>query len=269
MDLYYKKHNIKSKIISRSSNYNGIEIITFELEYPRYIHSEVMTHRVFSRNAQSSRAIPVEKMIERVENSTWFPIFMKNQKGMAASVPLEGEELVRAKMRWSVAKQDAIHNAYKLLEIGIHKQIVNRVLEPFSTITTLITSTEWSNFFNLRLAKDAQQEIGCLAKSMAMDMEVTRVTPLLHGDWHLPYISCLEMDMYDLTDLKKLSAARCARVSYLNHSGIFDPAKDIELHDQLVASAHLSPFEHQATPMASDKFYRNFKGWKAYRTEID
>lgn len=270
MESLKSKHGISSKIIARSKSVSSnIELITYELEYPKYIHGEVMTHRVFSRNAQSSRAIPVETMINRVQESTWYPVFMKNQKGMSASIPLEGEELERAKVRWDTAKRDAIHSAYRLLELNIHKQVINRLLEPFSTINVIVTSTEWNNFFKLRLAPNAMQEIQLLARSMDRNLGEVLAKELCPGQWHLPYITSEEEIKYSLSERKKISSARCARVSYLNHDKAQDYFADMKLHDGLLADEHMSPFEHQAMALDTSQFFANFRGWKQYRWDLE
>ena len=258
---------IDVKIIE-DSIHGDDRLTTFELEYPRYIHPEIMSHRIFSRNAQSSRAIPVDKLIERVEKSNWFPVFMKNKAGMAASEPLEGTDLVYAKNQWLLAKEDAITRSKYLSLVGVHKQIVNRLLEPFSTIKVILSSTDFSNFFNLRIHPGAQQEIQILASKMKEALDSNLIANLDIGQWHLPYIRAEERDLpVDL--LVKVSTARCARVSYLNHDGFRDIDKDLSLHDTLVKEGHMSPTEHVATPGVSNRYYGNFKGWIQYRKHLE
>lgn len=258
---------ISAKIIE-DSIHDKCRLTTLELEYPRYIHSEMNTHRTFSRNAQSSRAIPVDICIKRIEESSWYPYFMKNKPGMAASEPLEGEELRVAMGLWDQAKREAIRKAKQLKDLGIHKQTVNRLLEPFSTIKVILSSTDFSNFFNLRIHPGAQQEIQVLAESMRDAMAASTPTNLDIGNWHLPYIRTEERDLP--TDLLvKVSTARCARVSYLSHDGFRDIDKDLSLHDTLVKEGHMSPTEHVATPAVSDRNYGNFKGWIQYRKHIE
>lgn len=258
---------IQTKIIA-DSIYNGIRLTTFELEYPRYIHAEVMTHRVFSRNAQSSRAIPVSKSIEILQRSDWYPVFMKNKKGMSAEEAIDPSEIDLARRHWKEAKDNAILSAIKLNELGVHKQVVNRLLEPFSTIKVILTATEFDNFFELRLSGGAQQEIQLLANSMGRDMIISKPTLMDLGQWHLPYVSPEEEGL-PLATKAMLSAARCARVSYLNHDGQRDIEKDIDLHNQLLSSKHMSPFEHQATPYPGGSFVNNFRGWAQYRKHLE
>ena len=243
---------------------------TYDLEmdskYENFIANGIVVHN--SRNAQSSRAIPVDRAITAIRDSTWFPIFMKNKAGMAASEPLEGSDLIYAQNQWLLAKEDAITRAEYLASIGVHKQIVNRLLEPFSTIKVILSSTDFYNFFNLRIHPGAQQEIQLLAEAMRDAMSLSTPCQLDIGHWHLPYIRTEERDLpIDL--LVKVSTARCARVSYLNHDGFRDIDKDLSLHDTLVKEGHMSPTEHVATPAVSDRYYGNFKGWIQYRKHIE
>lgn len=267
--------NIPAKIIAHSkSSITGKEIVTFELEYPRFIHSELMTHRVFSRNAASSRAIPIEKMIEMVETSPAMPVWWgKNQSGMQAKEEIECP--VAAKVQWELAAKAAAQEARKLQAMGLHKQIVNRVLEPFSWMKVVVTSTEWDNWFWLRNHTDAQPEIHHLAKEMLECLEVSESEILKPGEWHVPYYegnygngvwkdsgymkdfeSLDHKRGYSLSTALKISSSLCAQVSYRKADDSVEKA--IAIYDRLVESApvHASPFEHQATPM----FYHNDNG---------
>lgn len=240
-----------------------IRLITFELTYPRYIHAELMTHRVFSRNAQSSRAIPVEKRLQRVRENPVMPIrWGANQKGMQASMD-DVEDPIWCESIWESAAAEAERHADRLLGQNLHKQWVNRLLEPFDTITTIVTGTEWENFFALRCHKDAQPEFQWLAWKMA-DAYYTESSPKLLdvGQWHPPYVG--QDEPADFSRVKA-SVARCARVSYLNHDQTKpDLAKDEQLHDRLLADGHMSPFEHQAH--VGDGGRGNFRPpWVQYR----
>ena len=257
---------ITAKIILDSIA-NNSRLTTLELEYPRYIHSEFMTHRVFSRNASSTRAIPVDKYIDNLMDKAIYPVFMANQPGMQADVELDGALLNEAYYLWSNARKTAIHYARELHKLGVHKQVTNRLLEPFSTIKVIVSATEWENFFRLRISPDAQQEIQLLAVSIKKAMDSSNPNKLDIGQWHLPYITPDE-DWITLETLKKISAARCARVSYLNQDKKLEYEKDIELHDKLVKSRHSSPFEHQATPNPGDSVTGNFVHWNQYRYHL-
>lgn len=140
--------NISAKLIAYSQAPNKQKIATFELEYPRFLHSELMTHRVFSRNAMSSRAVPIEKMIEQVRNDPATPIHWgKNKSGMQAKEELYGVDRVDVKGEWFLAAMNAADSASFMSDCGAHKQIVNRILEPFQTMKTVLTATEFGNFF--------------------------------------------------------------------------------------------------------------------------
>jgi len=261
---------ITAKVIKKSREVRGKELTTLELCYPRYIHSEFMTHREFCRNAQSNRAIPVVKVIEDILVNPVEPIFMRNQKGMQADLMLSDQTLEICKDVWSDARDSAIRNAEQLINRGVHKQIANRLLEPFAHIRVIVSSTQWDNFFSLRIAPDAQQEICELAKAMKEAIDSATSDDLGIGDYHLPYISDEELVEYrnGMGILVKASVARCARVSYLNHDNSNpDISNDLILHDKLLKSRHMSPFEHIATPSFGP--HANFRGFKSYRRILE
>ncbi|BAY20793.1 hypothetical protein NIES2100_05370 [Calothrix sp. NIES-2100] len=257
----------KVKIIKDSVNAaTGSRITTFVLTYHRFIHSEFMTYRMFSRNASSSRAIPVEKMIQKVIDQQVEPLYWgKNQPGMQASQELSSEEIEQARLQWNAAKATVISYARQMIEKGVHKQIVNRILEPFSTITVICTSTDYQNFFNQRCHPDAQPEIQALAYLMKAEYDKSKPDILYPGEWHLPFYD-LENDKGIFgDDILKVCVGRCARVSYLNHDGKRNLSKDIELHDKLLVAnpKHLSPFEHVAIAQTGNN--ANFLDFKSYR----
>jgi hypothetical protein len=283
---------ISAKIIKDSISEVGARITTLQLMYPRFIHAEMLTHRVFSRNASSSRAIPVKKMIEMVRSEPAMPIHWgANQPGMQASEQLVGERLDVAKSAWMMAAKAAADIAETMMETGLHKQVANRILEPFQHIHVIVTATEWHNFFALRAHPDAQPEIQALAVAIREAMDAS-VPKLLHeGEWHLPYVTdedFLAIEQHIGNPLnrngvvemaKKVSAARCARVSYLMHDGSKPSIeKDLELYERLVGGEpiHASPVEHQATPdfhnwegWENPHLHGNFVGWIQYRKEIE
>jgi thymidylate synthase ThyX len=276
---------ITAKIVLDSVNsINGSRLTTFELEYPRFIHSEFMTHRVFSRNAASSRAIPIEKMIKRIQDDPAMPEYWgKNQKGMTATKEVGTEEKAAACAIWLDARDSAIGYAQLLAGYGLHKQIANRVLEPWAHINVVMTATELDNFFNLRCDAAAQPEIRVLATRMKNALLVSEPEVIYPGQWHIPYLSKDERaDINWLTqgdqtksnqlwwkDAIKCSVARCARVSYVAHGEEnANRNKDIELHDSLLASGHMSPFEHQAVAGYENNFRGNFRGWVQYRKTL-
>jgi thymidylate synthase ThyX len=242
-----------------------------EATFHRFILPEFNTHRAFSRNAASSRAIPIKKVIAAVRNDPALPIFWgKNQSGMAAREEIDEAARGRARAEWQRALDNALASAERLAspDIELHKQLVNRILEPFAWITVIVSATEWANFFTQRCHPDAQPEIHALAEVMldAYRASAPREVPL--GAWHTPLILNDER-MLDAATLRKLSVARCARVSYLTHDNLRDIAKDLELYDRLMsggANGHWSPTEHVATPLDDPReTCANFRGWKQYR----
>lgn len=261
--MYYRSTvqgdgHISAKVVEDSIA-NDVRLTTFEVRYPRFIHAELMTHRMFSRNASSSRAIPVDTFIKAVEEQPAMPIHWgKNQAGMQADEELDS---TYGKTAWLGAMRFAVGMAHVLNKLGFHKQIVNRITEPFHFITVVITATEYDNFFALRDHKDAQPEIHELAIRMKQALGGSDPVMLQPGEWHLPYITRDERASYKDTLLAKVSGGRCARTSYLNHDKS-DPVvdDDICLYHMLVtrpfANAkgtwlnsdpiHASPVEHQA-----------------------
>ncbi len=298
---------IKAEMIKDSVSPAGIRLPTMKVRYPKFIHGEFMTHRVFSRNASSSRAVPTSKLIEEVRSDVLraAPVFWgKNQKGMQAVEEFEGDQLKRAMEMWRFAAQDAASRAEEMLSLGVHKQIVNRLLEPFSHINVVVTATEWDNFFGLRLHKDAQPEMRALAEAMWRAHEESIPEEVLPGEWHLPFVG--HHDIKDALAFSEesmkhghwfgrwaepqevllwVSTARCARVSYES----FETSKpstiqeDINLFLRLLGQQplHASPAEHQATPdvrldtTAMNKEgwehpeqHRNLRGWRQHRAMI-
>lgn len=248
-----------AKIIKHSVNpFNGIELVTSELTYPRFIHAEFMTHRMFSRNAASSRAIPTNKMLKMIEEDPAMPVYWgKNKKGMAAEVELDAIQSKRAERVWLAARDNALRAARLFRRMKLHKQIANRILEPWKWMTVICSATQFSNFFALRDHEDAQPEIAHLARlwKTAID-ESTAV----EREWHIPYIQDDEQDL-DLDLQKKVGVARCARVSYLTHDGKRDIDADLRLYERLLTGSghgHWSPFEHVAKATDEMEVRRNF-----------
>lgn len=273
--------NMNAKVIEDSVSSGGIRLTTLQLTYPRYIHAEVLTHRVFSRNASSSRAVPVAKLAELSLREMVEPIrYGENQAGMQASdANLEGEALARARAIWRNMAEVCAAGAKELAELGLHKQWANRPTEWFGNIRVLVTATEWANFFELRDHEDAQPEIRELAVQMKRAMGGSN--PVYRGydqnyvsNWHLPYITREERELYAGSPwfLAEVSAARCARVSYLTHDGQQpDMGKDKDLFERLVGSRplHASPTEHQGFPIGGEEWCKNFRGWFQFRQAVE
>ena len=293
------------KILLDSISETGKRITTFEITFPRIVLAEFNTHRMFSRNSASSRAIPFSKMLERVENNPFIPEeFPVNTKGMQPQTSItEGPLFNYAKSAWMMARDDAIKSARRFQrsisnivlnkeDLTIHKQLVNRLLEPFMWHTVIVTATEFDNFFKLRCDENAQYEIRKIADLMYETYHSDEIIQqsLKVGEWHCPLV--YEEDDEAISSFliktignysfggdmlqtyneikKKISVARCARVSYLTHDGKRNIEKDLELFERLRTSGHYSPFEHVATPSFADadKFYpendadADEHGWK-------
>lgn len=251
----------------------GTRITSVQVKYPRFILPQLNTHRVFSRSTASSRAVPTAKLIDMVHNEPVVPVHWgQNQAGMVAEQQLGKGRAAAAESVWREAAHFAANTAQLLADIGVHKQVVNRILEPFMWVETIITATEWDNFFKLRIADDAQPEIQALAKAIkkAMDESV----PVERAS-HLPYLRGDELDetRWTYAQRAKISAARCARVSYLNHNKQTPSLdEDFALADRLIEAGHMSPFDHQAMFNNGERYRnenRNFRDWKPYRAILE
>jgi len=296
-----------AKVLADSRSPAGHRLTTLEATFPRFILAEFNTHRVFSRNSASSRAIPIAKQLRRVLEEPYVPIeFGSNQPGMQAGAPLEGEKREAAEREWLRARDDAVRRVLGLVAdpgalaadadlldllqeveqtirnraqpaewLNVHKQVANRLLEPFMWHTVIVTATEWDNFWNLRCHPDAQPEIRLIAERMRDAVGVSEPEQLAAGEWHLPLVRPEDREqIVSAKDLIKVSAGRCARVSYLTHAGKRDLDADIELHDRLLESGHMSPLEHPARPLSAaelgeSEWSGNFRGWFSYRKTID
>ena len=274
----------KAEVIADSVNELGDRLTTMVIQFHRFILPEVNTHRMLSKNTSSSRAIPVNKLLEQVEEIEAYPLFWgANCKGMVAKQELSEQDQRKAKMIWRHARLMAITQVKALMAIGesgVHKQTVNRLLEPFLTTTMIISGTNqassWQNLFNQRCHEDAQPEFRALAIAMREAYKASEPMQLNTGDWHLPFIDFADDDMavhgwVNSKDFIKIAVGRCARVSYLNHNGDRDSDADIALHDRLLASkpAHLSPFEHVAIALPNSDKRANFTGFEAYRYRLE
>lgn len=274
------KAEIEAKILLDSITDGGSRLTTWELTYPRMIHAEIMTHRAFSRNAASSRAIPAAKLRQRVLDLTATPVHWgANQKGMQAFDEVADTQ---AAEEWWVRGRDLMvkhHEEGELL--GLHKQVINRVIEPWMMITIICSFTDGANFFYLRDHKDAEPNFVRLARVMREHYFDNLPNEVDIGGWHLPMLRSEDTDDAAtlagsregaIDVLKKVSTGRCARVSYLTHNGSRDLIEDVRLHDQLAATAtlgadpmHASPLEHPAQATGGRQRHGNFEGWRQYR----
>lgn len=286
---------VTATVITDSISNEGIRLTTLHLRYPRMIHSEFMTHRVFSRNGRSSRAVPVATLLKE---DPYVPLFMKNQKGMQSFEHLTASELVQATEVWLDLVEYTKKAVERLNEIGVHKQWANRPLEWFGYIDVIVTSTDWANFFELRDEVGAQPEIDKLAKAIAHAVGASKPYLLIPGDWHMPYIRDEDIDLVSaylvenetgltvLEALKRVSVARCARLSYKPFDGNASIKAELERYHNLMISrpVHASPAEHVATPDSkktvgtpsygpitkwqNKKEWGNFYGWRQFRKMI-
>jgi len=203
---------------------------------------------MFARNAASSRAIPVKKMIRDVLENPFIPSHWgKNQSGMQAKAVLSPFKAAVCRFLWMKSRYVAVAIVWLMVKIGLHKQIANRLLEPWMWITVIATGNAkaYRNFFRLRCHEDAEPHIQAIAYLLQSVYQSSEPVVPANG-WHLPLIGFAGDEAISEQDLPKVSTARCARVSYLTHAGIRDVSADIALHDRLSASNHWSPFEHVA-----------------------
>lgn len=277
---------MKVKILADSINPHGQRITTFELEYWRAFHADFMTHRAFSRNASSSRAIPWVKLRKMAFDDICYPIhwgFAK--KGMQMTGDgLRGKPLTVAKWLWRRGRDAAVAIGDALIWMGIHKSIPNRLIEPFTSIRVVVTATDWDNFFALRCHKAALPDIQYLAITMLRAMQESKPEELCWGEWHVPYFNpsddeeCWEHVVSPGQEdaswehsmlAAKISSARCARTSYFGRDDKKSEFwEDVRLHDRLVGEdpKHASPTEHQAE--AVEGRHANLLGFRSYRKLI-
>jgi thymidylate synthase ThyX len=267
-----------AKIIADSISPGGKRLVTLECEMHRFVLAEFNTHRVFSRNSASSRAIPYQKMRAKALENTAFPVsWPAEQKGMQGGEELSTELQIFARNTWREAVLSAVHYTDQLHEKGVHKSVINRLLEPFIPHKAIVSATEWDGFFEQRLHPDAQPEIHQLAIAMKAVMDESTPTQLADNEWHMPYAPdkgeiyhSFWEDKFESPNeaMRAVSVARCARVSYETHDGVRDVEKDYELYFRLKdhKPAHASPFEHVATPRSDILIPQgNFKGWTQLR----
>lgn len=277
---------IRAKVIADSVTPDGVRLTTVEATFNRYILAEVNTYREWSRNSASSRAIPVKKVLKQVWSDPAVPVHWgKNQAGMQARAELIGFRRWLARKLFLAARIPILVVVWLLTKLGLHKQVANRLLEPWVWHTAIISSTNWENMFKQRCHPDAQPEFQVLAWSIRKALAESTPQRLEWGDWHLPYVLAedwvavasmegeeLERDEAGnpiwpiIPEIALVGAARCAAVSYVRQGEKRDPEKDIVLANRLRSSGHWSPFEHVAVAEKNHTRDSNFDaGWKQLR----
>jgi len=261
---------ISVKIIADSISLQGDRLTTMECTFHRFILPEVNTYRMWSRNAASSRAIPLKRRIEEVRSNPAIPVHWgKNQRGMVAELILDEADEIEARNKWIEAANHAADIAEHFDNLKLHKQVAARILEPFVWHTSVIASTDFDNCFNQRIHADAQPEFQVLAIEMKKALDNSKPEEIGYNEWHLPYVTPAEQ-ILTLETKKKISVARVARSSYLNQNKS-DIDSDIALYERLVSAdpPHLSPFEMVATPaLGKGSIPGNFNGWHQLRHAI-
>lgn len=281
-DFFNRETNITAKVICDSISVTGQRITTLEIEYPRFILAELNTHKMLEKNSSSSRAIPIGKMIEQIYKNTARPVYWgSKQAGMQAGAEIDMPSQTVVESQWTMALYDAVHRVEEIADQGVHKQTANRLLEPFQMMKTVITGTDWDNFFNLRIHPDAQPEFCMLAYKMYQAMQESVPMQLKSGEWHLPYINTSRYAVAEdgeswdinseiiystgnlsdgtlskpltLEEAQRISASCCAQTSYRKHDESLERADSIF---QMLVGAdvlHASPFGHLATPVLPKK----------------
>lgn len=271
-----------SRVERHSISPDNYELVSFVVTYPRSILPEFNTHTIVSKNTSSSRAIPYRRqgirkpnaamsMREMVLECPYLPLYWgRNEAGMQASTELTALEIKACKSRILDLRDSVVAQCDALWDLGMHKQDINRYLEPWAWTTQILTSCQWSNFFALRTHKDAHPAFRKIARQMYLQYIKSVPTKLDYGQWHLPFTDDSDYNTHRMEDLKKISVARCARISYNNFDGTRNVARDFDLFEKLSSAVpkHLSPFGHQGTPQRLLCWSGNFFGWNQYRKEI-
>lgn len=249
----------------------GDRATTFLLErFPLRVLAEINTHRVFSRNAGSTRAIPVGKVIEQVINDPYIPDWTRKQPGMQGARDLASGKRDKATQRSLEARDYQIEVVRELHENwDIAKQDCNWYLAPWMRLPYIVTSTTFGNFFKLRVnEKTVHPALYGYAKDMRELFHESVPQFIEPGDWHIAFGDMGLEDM-SLQEKLKISAARAARGSYNDHFGDFKPERDYKLHDDLLREGHMSPFEHQLKAQEQKRMYRNLQGFMHYRQHVE
>jgi len=290
----------RAKILAHHVGPDGQELLSYQITFPRVVLAEIVTHRVcyetieasytertadrdISKNSASSRAIPFDRMIKKVMDEPYMPMWTLQQKGMQGANIYDQRIIDKANERWLMARDGMIDDAAALYFIGVHKQDCNRLLEPWQHVTQIVTSARWDNYFALRCHEKAFPPFRDLARRMYLLKRHSIPKPLDYGEWHLPFTDEKlfwqpePLRTYTLEELPfplKSSIAKCCWISYENHEKDASVAAVLKTCDSLAGSdgpIHSSPFEHQATPMTKQveglfkRLRSNLTGWMQAR----
>jgi thymidylate synthase ThyX len=281
--------NITARVIADSLNRSGNRLTSLVITLPRIVLAEFNTHRAISRNSASSRAIPFKKMLEQVYKNPFVPTrFQQEHTGMQGTKYYVGDAEEAIQSEWLAARDSAMLQAKALNELGVTKQLCNRLLEPFLYHTIIATATEWKNFIALRAHDMAEIHIQDAAYKVLDALNNSTAKMLEPGEWHIPFGDKIDEERvlkiaiknsHNLVDPQlhelfqsvkvKIAIARCARVSYMNFEGKDDYESDIKLHEMLKESGHMSPFEHVAQALPASIQSGNFIGFEQYRKTIE
>jgi hypothetical protein len=272
-----------ARVIADSVSPTGQRLITVEANMHRFVLAELNTHRMFSRNSASSRAIPLTVTLRKVSDTPAWPlVWPAEKKGMQGGSALEGQDLADAHQLFRevhsfvTQRLAAYLEEHPEAEHRLHKSVVNRLLEPFAWHRVIITATDWANFFDLRCSPLAQPEIQAAAYAIRDAIEQSRPQEVGYDEWHQPYVR--QEDRQELENMglapevaNQVSVARCTRVSYLTHDRRRDLTEDLALYEKLVSETppHASPLEHVARPVPDGKQPPgNLRGWAQLRHSV-
>jgi hypothetical protein len=253
---------IVAKVIEDSIYPGGPRLTTMQCTAPRFILAEINTHRVFSRSSASSRAIPVEKQIQKIHDNPMLPVsWPREQKGMQGGDELDEFDREDAEGVWYRCRNMTLSVIEEYLArhpdkpTRLHKSVLNRLMEPYMWHTMVITSTAWDNFLKQRAHPAAQPEFRVLAEKMRDELSWSKPRELTLFDYHTPYLWEDERNEFTREKAVKISVARCARTSYLTQEGTHDPDADLALYERLVTfdPKHWAPLEHVASPWPNNQ----------------
>lgn len=277
------KNFVPPTMLLYSVNESGQRLACFRLRYPKMVHGDFMTHRALSRNASSSRAIPTARLSGATETDLYTPEFRLNKSGMQPGDYLPDNDMLQARAIWREAADHCLAAARVLASangLNVHKQWANRMIEWFGYINVIVSATDFDNFIGLREELDenanpmAQDEIYFQAIGIR-DLLASREPKLLRaGEWHMPLILPEEAAAMATSDLLRISAARCAGISYETVNGepmTIERANKVCNKLLTARRVHASPFEHQARadPLnRQPELHGNFQGWIQHRKLI-